>query len=82
MSIYTHPTAPSRATDGPDLLNLSKASPQPSLCESEVLSAQLSVGAMWVSVRELIRARLTLSTYWASSIFIVHLLLLEVKSPR
>ena len=82
MSIYTHPTASGRATDALDLPNLCKASPQPSLCESEVLSAQLSVRDVWLSVREQIRAILTLSTCWASSIFVVYLLLLEVKPPR
>ena len=46
MSIYTHPTASGRASDAPDLHNLYKVSPQPSLCESEVLSAILSVGDM------------------------------------
>ena len=46
MSIYTHLTASGRAADASDFLNLCKASPQPSLCGSEVLSAQLSVGAV------------------------------------
>ena len=82
MSIYTHPTALRRAADAPDLPNLCKTSPQPSLCESKVLSAWLRVGVVWLSAWEHIRAILTLSTCWASSIFIVHLLLLELKPPR
>ena len=46
MSIYTYPMDPGHAADAPDLPNPFQSLFQPSLCESEVLSAQLSVGAM------------------------------------
>ena len=46
MSIYTYPMALGQAVDALDLPNTFQSLSQPSLYESEVLSAQLSVGAV------------------------------------
>ena len=76
VAINTYPTPPGIAANAPTISNPSQA-----ICELSLTSLFVRVSD-WLRVREQLRASQSLSTCRASSIFIVHLLLLEVKPPR